>query len=189
MLNEKILLERSITSDKSNTKGKECILGRFITEEDGWKIVKAAKEWEGTPYKLVGANSTKLVGGDCSGTTNKSFIEAGFPYPYQSTANFASYVRLSFRFRKIDPVKQTLQAGDILLWPGHMAIYAPFPEGDPRRSTGVILHGKKMENNMYTAFNSHSNVPYGPYNIQTFRHDPYTVYRYLIVPGLEVCPQ
>ncbi len=67
-------------------------------------------------------------------------------------------------------------------------IYAPFPEGDPRRDTGVVLRGKKMANNMYTAFNSRTNTPYGPYNIQTFRGDAYIAYRYLIVPGTDSCP-
>lgn len=183
-----ITLDQSSTSERANTQGKDCVLGKFITEADGWKIIEAAKGWEGTPYSLVGANSVKQVGGDCSGTTNKSFTEAGFPYPYQSTANFAAYARTSNRFRKIDPAKQPLQAGDVLLWPGHMAIYAPFPEGDPRRDTGVVLRGKKMANNMYTAFNSRTNTPYGPYNIATFRGDAYTVYRYLILPGPENCP-
>lgn len=187
MTDKQNFIEKSMTSDSENTQGKECVLGKFISESDGWKIVDAAKSWEGTPYRLVGANSVKQLGGDCSGTTNKSYVAAGFPYPYQSTANFANYVKISLRFRKIQPDKTTLQAGDILLWPGHMAIYAPFPEGDSRRNTGVILHGKKMENNMYTAFNSHSGTPYGPYNIQTFRSDAFTVYRYLIVAGPERC--
>jgi len=188
MVSEEIVVEKSTTSDRSVTQGKQCVLGKFITEADGWKIVEAAKDWEGTPYSLVGANSVKQVGGDCSGTTNKSFTAAGFPYPYQSTSSFASYAAKSLRFRKIDTAKQPLQAGDVLLWPGHMAIYAPFPEGDPRRDTGVVLRGKKMANNMYTAFNSRTNTPYGPYNIQTFRGDAYIAYRYLIVPGTDSCP-
>jgi hypothetical protein len=187
MEEENIVLEKSQTSATTKAQGKECILGKFVTEADGWKIVEAAKEWEGTPYRLVGSNSVKGIGGDCSGTTNKSYIAAGFPYPYQSTANFVNYVKKSFRFGKIHPDKQALQPGDILLWPGHMAIYAPFPVGDSRRSTGVILRGQKMNNDMYTAFNSHSSTPYGPYNIQTFRRDAFSVYRYFIVTGSENC--
>ena len=184
-----LTLEKSTTSDKSNTQGKECVLGKFITEEEGWKIVAAAKTWEGTPYKLVGAASVKGKGGDCSGSTNKIFVEAGFPYPYQSTTMFAAYARSTNRFRKIDPATVPLQPGDVLLWEGHMAIYAPFTEDDPRSDTGVVKDGKKMKNDMYTAFNSHANKPYGPYNIKTFRGDKPTVYRYLVVPGLEKCTQ
>jgi hypothetical protein len=189
MAKRKILIEKSSTSDIVNAKGKDCILGRFITEAEGWKIVEAAKAWEGTPYRLVGANSVRHVGGDCSGTTNKIFAAAGFSYRYQSTANFAAYVEKSLRFRKINPASQALQAGDILLWPGHMAIYAPFPESDFRRDTGVVLRGERMVNNMYTAFNTHSNKGYGPYNIPTFRRDAYKVYRYLVIHGLEGCPK
>jgi hypothetical protein len=188
MADAAVVLEKSTTSDKGQTQGKECVLGVFMTEAEGWKVVEAAKEWVGTPYKLIGANSRIGFGGDCSGTTNKSFVAAGFSYPYQSTRSFADYAMKSLRFRKIDPRKQPMQAGDVLLWPGHMAIYAPFPEGDPRRDTGVVLRGKKMPNNMYTAFNDRTNVPYSPYNIQTFRGDAYTVYRYLTTPGAESCP-
>lgn len=180
-------LETSTTSDTANQQGKDCVLGKFISEADGWKIVEATSKWEGTPYSSVGAGSVKGVGGDCSGITNKSYVEAGFPYPYNPTRTFAAYARSSNRFRLIDPAKVPLQAGDVLLWPGHMAIYAPFPEGHPQRDTGVMRRGKKQMNDMYTAFNDRTNVPYKAYNIATFRGDAYTVYRYLIVPGPEAC--
>lgn len=179
-----VALETSETSDRSQTQGKDCTVGAFLTAEEGWKIIKVAESWEGTAYSMVGANSVKGDKGDCSGTTNKIFIEAGFPYPYQTTSNFAAYAAKSNRFRKIDISKQEMQAGDVLLWPGHMAIYAPFPDGHPKRDTGVMKAGKKQLNNMYTAFNSRTNVPYGPYNITAFRGDAYCVYRYLKLP----CP-
>lgn len=185
---EAVTLEKSATSETSNTQGKGCVLGKFISEEDGWKIVAAAKTWVGTPYKSWGGNSKKGIGGDCSGTTNKSYIEAGFSYPYQTTSNFANFARATNRFRQIDPDKVPMQAGDVLLWPGHMAIYVPFPEGHPDRNTGVIRKGKPVANDMYTAFNERRDVPYGPYNIATFRPDKYKVYRYLVVPGAAECP-
>lgn len=177
-MTDSVLIDTSETSDKANTAGKVCIVGEFISEDEGWKIVAIAATWEGTPYSLVGGGSVKNVGGDCSGTTNKIYIEAGFPYTYQSSANFASYSQATNKFRKIDTSKEPMQAGDILLWPGHIAIYAPFPEGHPKYFTGVIKHGKKMPNNMYTAFNQRTNTPYGVYNIEAFRGDAYTVYRY-----------
>lgn len=182
-------IDKSRTSARENGQGKSCVLGEFISEADGWKIVDAAKGWEGTPYSMRGATSVKGVGGDCSGTTYHSYKEAGFPYPYQSTAAFVDFARKSNRFRKIDHHKVPLQAGDLLLWPGHMAVYAPFPEGDPRRDTGVVKRGVKMANNMFTAFNSSRNKPYGPYNIETFRPDPPAVYRYLIISGMEPCKE
>jgi hypothetical protein len=187
MADAPVSIGESETSPKANQQGKDCTIGTFITEADGWKIIAAAASWEGTPYRSAGAGSVKGVGGDCSGTTNKSYVAAGFPYPYKMTSTFAAYANESHQFRQISPDKTPLQAGDLLLWPGHMAIYAPFPEGDPRRDTGVMHHGQKRFNDMYTAHNEHTNAPYGPYNIETFRGDPYKVYRYLVLPSANDC--
>jgi hypothetical protein len=181
---DEAVLEKSATSESSNTQGKECSVGEFITEADGWKIIAVAATWEGTEYKAIGAGSQKGVKGDCSGTTNKIFVEAGFPYPYQPTFAFTEYAAKSHRFREVDPKKTPMQAGDVLLWPGHMAIYAPFPEGHPKRDTGVMKNGRKMFNDMYTAFNDRRYAPYAPYNISVFRPDHYKVFRYLKLP----CP-
>lgn len=181
-------IDKSKTSESTNTQGKECVVGRFITEEEGWKIVDVAATWEGTAYKLLGSLSVKGVQGDCSGTTNKIYTEAGFPYPYQSTKTFAAYVQKSHRFRKINTASQKLQAGDILFWDQtHMAIYAPFPEGHSKRDTGVIKRGEKKFNNMYTAFNDRTNKPYGPFNIETFRGDVCEVFRYLKISNSPEC--
>ena len=182
MSGAEIAIDTSNTSEISNTQGKECTVGRFVTPEEGWKIVKIAESWEGTAYKSKGAQSVKGVSGDCSGSTNKIYIEAGFPYPYQMTSSFVSYSEKSNRFREIDPKKESMQAGDVLFWRGHMALFAPLPEGHPKRNTGVIKRGQKKLNNMYTAFNENSTHPYGPYNIETFRSDPYRVFRYLVMP-------
>jgi NlpC/P60 family len=180
-------IDSSATSDSSNKAGKICAVGTFISESDGWKIVDIAATWEGTPYGLVGAASQKSGIGDCSGTTNKIYQEAGFPYPYQSTASFATYASKTNRFRKVDSSKQKLQAGDVLLWPGHMAIYAPFPPDSPKYDGGLYKHGVKKSNNMYTAFNNRTGQPYGPYNIETFRGDSYVVYRYYVLQISGAC--
>ncbi len=171
-------LAKSATSEKANTQGKECSVGEFITEAEGWKIIEVAATWEGTEYKAVGGKSEKRVFGDCSGTTNKIFIEAGFPYPYRRTGDFEEYAATSHKFRRIDVKKEPMQVGDVLLWPGHMAIYAPFPEGHPKRFTGLKKGNTPVANNMYTAFNDRRYAPYAPYNIATFRGDPYMVFRY-----------
>lgn len=183
---EAVIIDKSETSVPSNTQGKECTFGEFISEADAWKIVQEAATWKGTAYSMIGAGSKKGIAGDCSGTTNKIYTAAGFPYPYQSTSNFELFANKTHRFRKIDPKKQSLQVGDILLWSGHMAIYAPLPANHPDYDTGVIKHDQKKFNNMYTAFNSNGK-PYGPYNIETFRGDAYKVYRYLIIPGSTEC--
>lgn len=175
----------STTSERSNTQGKECKVGRPLTAAEGWKVIDSAKEWEGTPYAAVGGRSERDVKGDCSGTTNKIYEDAGFPYVYQSTGAFQRYAEDTRQFSKLTD-KDTPQAGDILLWSGHMAIYAPFPDGDPRQDTGVVKHGVKQKNDMYTAFRTGGSA-YGPYKSSVFRADAYTVWRYNMLPGKE-CP-
>lgn len=80
-----------------------------------------------------------------------------------------------------------MQPGDVLLWPGHMAIYAKFGEGDSKRNTGLKKSGKSVENDMYTAFNQRTGAPYAPYNINVFRPDKYKVFRYYLMPGEPGC--
>jgi hypothetical protein len=185
-MTDNVLIE-STTTDRSANGGSEVTVGRFLSEEEGWKVVEVAATWTGTAYAMMGAASQKLVKGDCSGSTNKIFVEAGFPYPYQSTVAFSAFVRKTNRFRKIDTTKQPMQAGDVLLWDGHMAIYAPFRSGDPRYDTGLMQKGHKVFNNMYTAFNARTGHPYGPSNIDWFRPfpPPPEVYRYYFPPGTE----
>lgn len=168
-------------------EGKECTVGRFITPKEGEEILRIADTWVGTPYSLVGKDSIKGKRGDCSGTTYQIYVEAGFPYTYQMTATFIDYARTTNRFREVEYPKHALQAGDVLWWSGHVAIYAPFPEGHPRRDTGVIKGGVRKINNMYTAFNQKTNTPYGPYNIETFRPDKFRVFRYYLKPGEGKC--
>jgi len=180
-------ISESITTPSSEVTGKSCTVGRLISEAEGWHIVEVASSWEGTPYAAVGAGSLKGIKGDCSGSTNKIFIEAGFSYPYKTTGGFSAYVAASGRFQDVTESREGLQAGDILLWPGHMAIYAPFPPGHPKRETGVVRHGRPMRNDFYTAFNERNGTPYGPYNIATFRGDRYRAYRYLLLPGDPKC--
>ena len=186
---ESVSITTSETSEKSNTQGKDCTLGRFLSETEGWKVVAAAAGWEGTPYQLVGSASVKGVGGDCSGTTCHIYKEAGFPYPYQTSANFANFANKTHRFREINiGGGETMQAGDVLLWPGHMAIYAPFPAGHTKHDSGRCdRKGQSIANNMYTAFNSRTGAPYAPYDIKTFRGDAYKVFRYFILPGESGC--
>lgn len=180
-------LVESITTDRSRYGGKEVMVGHFLSEEDGWKVVEIAATWTGTAYAMVGAASKKLATGDCSGSTNKIYVEAGFGYPYQTTAGFAAYALKTNRFRKIDASRTPMQAGDVLLWQGHMAIYAPFRSDDPRYDTGLQKSGRKVFNNMYTAFNTRTGRPYGPSNIEWFRPSPPApeVYRYYFAPGPE----
>ncbi len=181
------IIASSRTTPAENATGTVCNVGRFITLEEGLQIVDIAATWEGTPYASIGGASVKGKGADCSGSTNKIYIEAGFPYPYKRTGDFAGYVATSGRFREISADVSSMQAGDVLLWPGHMAIYAPFPEGHPKRNTGVVRAGRPAVNDFYTAFNDRTGKPYAPYNIATFRPDRYRVFRYLLLPGEPKC--
>lgn len=99
----------------------------YISAADGTLITTEAASWKGTPYALVGNNSTKgeTGGGDCSGTTCKIYAAAGFRYEYQSTEAFPNYVLKSGLFRKLDP-GDAMQDGDLLYWSDHMAIYSTF---------------------------------------------------------------
>ena len=98
-----------------------------VSAENGALISSEAASWMGTPYALVGNNSTKgeTGGGDCSGTTCKIFAAAGFLYDYQATATFPTYAMRTGLFRELDP-GESKQSGDLLYWSDHMAIYSTF---------------------------------------------------------------
>lgn len=83
-----------------------------------------AKKWEGTPYKLVGPNSEIRVAGDCSGTTFKIYDALGDPYDYKMANDFgAAADKEGFPFKRLD-TNEARQPGDVLQFPGHLAIYA-----------------------------------------------------------------
>jgi len=187
-------LATSSTSDRSNVQGKVCKVGRFITEAEGKKIVEEAETWEGTPYSLAGSISRKgqEAGADCSGATNQIYINAGFPYPYKQSINMQEYIESSSRFRRIDPQPgQTLQAGDIILWPkGHIAIYMPFSPSHPKYKTRhKNRKGIEYEsiNNMWTAFYPGGET-FGAHDYTKFRkNEEYFFYRYYLLPDDPRC--
>ncbi|BDC52068.1 hypothetical protein F183_A43830 [Bryobacterales bacterium F-183] len=153
-----------------------------ISLEQGKLIVAEAKTWKGTPYMLVGGNSEKGVKGDCSGTTFKIYQAAGFPYEYQMTVNFPDYAVKSGKFRKMEPADPK-QEGDVLWWPGHMAIYTSFADDSANATTPrVNKSGQpyKQMNDMWTASNPNGGPPYGPGKIEYFRKDKPTLYRYQV---------
>jgi hypothetical protein len=178
-------LDTSETTLRANTQGKECKIGRFLTEDEGWKIVKIAETWEGTPYALVGKNSIKGTQGDCSGSSYKIYEEAGFPYPYQTSATIVPFINATHRFRKLSGQgSEAPQAGDLIVWPGgHIAIYTPFKDGDPR---AINKYGKK--NDMWSAHYPRGPA-YGADRAQGFRrNETYEYYRYFLLPGDPGCP-
>jgi hypothetical protein len=174
----------SQTSELSKTAGKACRIGRFVTPEEGERIVQVAASWENTPYVLAGANSEKGIKGDCSGSSNKIYVEAGFPYPYQTSGSIVAYIKVSNRFKLIKGDESgPPQNGDLIVWPGgHIAIFAKFESADPRRKN---KYGK--ENNMWSA-----HYPDGPaYSAERaegFRkQEKFFFYRYYLLPGDPGC--
>lgn len=177
-------LATSNTSPIENTTGKKCTVGRLITEAEGQRIVSIAKTWDATPYALAGQNSVKGQKGDCSGSSNKIYVEAGFPYPYQTSKTIVPYIEASHRFRKIAGTPEDPpQPGDLIIWPGgHIAIYAIFAEDDKNS-----LNKFKKKNNMWSA-----HYPGGPaYSAERaegFRkNESFYYYRYFLLPGEPGC--
>jgi hypothetical protein len=111
-------------------------------------------------------------------------VEAGFPYPYQTSGSIVAYIKKSNRFRLIkgdeaDPP----QDGDLIVWPGgHIAVYAKFELEDSR---GKNKYGKV--NNMWSA-----HYPGGPaYSAERAegfrRQEKFFFNRYYLFPGDPGC--
>ena len=155
---------------------------RQLKPEEGQKIVDEAATWEGTPYLSSGKgeNSRKGADGeaDCSGSTCYIYQNAGYSYGgFMPTETFATYVTSDkSRFVEIPDIKDA-QPGDILFWPGHMAIFAVFPE-DFKKSWNII-ENKYTLPNMWTA--RRTGKLYSAMCWETFRKGAVPiVYRYMI---------
>lgn len=116
---------------------------------------------------MIGAASTKGLGGDCSGSTWRIYEAAGFSFDYVQSGEFAAYAVRSGRFRKLDP-GEPRQDGDVLSWPNHMAIVSSFSSA-AERPTG--------HDDMWTA--SHPGGPaYAPALLRYWHPETATTYRY-----------
>lgn len=151
-----------------------------ISKLDGSKIIAVARLWKGTPYKAVGAASSKGVEGDCSGTTWRIYGEAGFPFDYQPTASFPSYVASTKRFREVG-AGNAMQEGDVLFWPGHVAIYSSFSDDTDNGTTKRLAKDGKTPwtqvNDMWSATRP-GGSDYGPNKMGFFRKEAPRVFRY-----------
>lgn len=103
-----------------------------ISRSDGERVVVEAITWIGTPYALIGQSSAKQHGGDCSGSTLKIFVAVGFRYIYQASGTFRHYAASTGIFRQL-LASESMQSGDILSWPNHMAVHAEFAATDSPR--------------------------------------------------------
>lgn len=85
----------------------------FTSDVTGEELVAYAKQFEGNPYKWGGNSLTK--GCDCSGFVHLIYEHFGFSTP-----------RYSQSFKTVgQPVAfENIKPGDIVVYPGHVAIYA-----------------------------------------------------------------
>ena len=153
--------------------------GKDISVDDGGLIVAEAATWKGTPYKLIGPASMKGVGGDCSGTTLKIYVAAGFPFDYQMTHDFPDYALKSGKFRELAAGDQK-QDGDVLSWSNHLAIYCTFAsDKDDATTPRINKNGTKwtQRNDMWTA-SKPDGPPFGPAEMRWWRTDLPRVFRY-----------
>ena len=103
--------------------------GVDLTKTQGQKIVDDAANWKDTPYAsagtaLAGAAASQGVGADCSGSTCVIYDQVGDPYDYTDSRRFAAAANQEgFPFRVL-ATNETPQVGDVILFSGHMAIYA-----------------------------------------------------------------
>ena len=152
---------------------------RDITANEAQTIIKEAATWKGTAYALRGAASVKGGAGDCSGTTFLIYRAAGFPYDYQPSGTFPVYAQRSGLFRLLT-AEETAQAGDVLSWPNHMAIYAGSAlqkEDATTQRTNASGRSWTQQNDIYTA--THPNgAAYMPASLRYWRPDPPKIYRY-----------
>lgn len=112
----------------SDAGGKQKV-SRTLTDEERQKIIEKAAAWTGTPYRRF--NPTNQEGADCPGSTSRIYTESGLQYDpstppgYWSTGKFKEEMKAGAHPNLREIPLNEAKKGDILLWPGHMAIYNP----------------------------------------------------------------
>jgi cell wall-associated NlpC family hydrolase len=105
---------------------------RDLTPTEGQNLVDAAAKYAGTPYKSGGDSKTGI---DCSHLVSKAAEDAHIPYEYVTTSEMPSTVQL----RELSN-KDAKQAGDLVLFPGHVGLYDPTPPVEGRNVLSATRH-------------------------------------------------
>jgi hypothetical protein len=114
----------------------KCV-DRDVTAEEGAQILKAAREYLNAPYSYGG--NTK-AGIDCSHLVYRAIVGA-FPksgYAYLDT----SHIPTSKQIHKLAK-EDRLQAGDLILFGGHVGFYDPTPPTDKPGQTLFSARGSQ----------------------------------------------
>ena len=96
-----------------------------LSQEQQTRLSSVARNWSSArvPYApsnspMAGINAS-LAGADCSGAVYAIYNQAGISIPYSATEGFPRHPS----FTPL-PSGSTPQVGDVLWWPGHVAIFA-----------------------------------------------------------------
>lgn len=123
----------------------------FISKEEGWKIIKAAEEFLGTPFSEL----------QCSALVHKAYINAGFPYPMTPTSSFTK----QSAFKLVN----TPQVGDVVFFGSHMGLYNPNPPES--RDYYVVLSATRERGVAYGPLSWFEMLLDADEEIQYFRYD------------------
>jgi hypothetical protein len=129
--------------------------GREVTKKEIEAHIGSIPEtWKKTPYakdslaKYAGPAATKGVAGDCTGITYKIYKEAELAFVYQNSEDFPAAAAVEgFPFIQ---VHDDMQVNDVLLFSGHVALYAGKDESGMDTMWTTTSNGFKLQyTNMY----------------------------------------
>lgn len=100
----------SLNGDSSSSGSEES--SGSSSSSTGQAILEAARAQIGVDYRYAGSSPS---GFDCSGLTSYVYAQVGIDLPRTSSAQAAGGTRIS---------KSEARVGDLVVWPGHVGIYA-----------------------------------------------------------------